>query len=177
MKSFQERANQLIQQGNTAHAQGQTEAAIRAYKEAIELVPAYSSLHLVIGDMRFGERRYAEAADSFEQVVAFDPQHDQAWASLGQCRLMIDDLEGAGEAFESALAAQSDNVEANYYGAILAARAGDDRTAAERLHRALTQRPAWESQAREETLLIPLFESSRKLSQLGKEKRWWEIWK
>lgn len=177
MKTFQERANELIQKGNSAHAQGQTETAIQAYREAIELVPAYASLHLVIGDLRFDEGRYDEAADSFEALVAFDPDHDQAWASLGQCRLMRDDLDGAGEAFDAALAARSDNVEANYYGAILAARAGDQRSAANRLFLALTQRPAWEARAREEPLLEPLFETSRKLARLGREKRWWEIWK
>jgi tetratricopeptide (TPR) repeat protein len=177
MKTFQERANQFIQQGNTARAQGQTEAAIRAYQEAIELVPAYASLHLVIGDLRFEEKNYAGAADAYEQAVAFDPEHDQAWAGVGQCRLMLDDLGGAAEAFEAALAAQGDNIEANYYGAILAAKAGDTRTAADRLLLALTRRPAWEERAREEPLLGPLFESSRKLANIGKEKRWWEFWK
>jgi tetratricopeptide (TPR) repeat protein len=177
MKTFQERANQLIQQGNTAHARGQTEAAIRAYREAIDLVPAYASLHLVIGDLRFTERNYMEAAEAFEQFVAFEPNHDQAWAGLGQCRLLLDEMDAAAEAFEAALAARPDNVEANYYGAILAAKAGEARTAEDRLHRALTERPSWETQARLEPLLEPLFESSRKLGNLGREKRWWEIWK
>lgn len=177
MKSFQERANQLVQQGNTAKSQGQVDAAIRAYQEAIDLVPAYASLYLVIGDMQLARQRHAEAAEAYERVVEFHPEHDQAWASLGQCRLLLDDLDRAGEAFESALGADPANVEANYYSAILAARDGDERTAADRLHLALTHRPAWETQARADALLGPLFERSRKLASLGREKRWWEIWK
>ncbi|HUF37360.1 MAG TPA: tetratricopeptide repeat protein [Anaerolineales bacterium] len=177
LKSFQERANLLVQQGNAARANGQTDAAFRAYREAIELVPAYASLHLVIGEMHFEAQRYAEAAEAFEAVVAYDSGHDRAWASLGQCRLLLDDLEGAATAFDTALAAQHENIEANYYGAMLAAKAGDTRTAADRLHRALLLRPAWQPQAREDPLLGPLFESSRKLAGLGREKRWWELWR
>jgi tetratricopeptide (TPR) repeat protein len=177
VKTFQERANEFVQKGNAARSRGQVDAAIRAYREAIELVPAYASLNLVVGDMRFETGGYGEAAEAYQQVVAFDPGHDQAWAGLGQSFLLLDDFERAADAFESALAANPSNVEANYYGSLLAARAGDPRSAADRLYLALSQRPLWEARAREEPLLAPLFETSRRLANLGRTKRWWEIWK
>lgn len=177
MKSFQEQANDLVQRGNAAKAQGRNQEAIAAYREAIERVPAYASLNLVVGDMLFENGEHAEAAEAFQAVVDFDPGHDQGWASLGQCQLLQDDLEAAGESFAAALQANPDNVEANYYGAMLDARSGDTKTAADKLHRALSQRPAWTEQAKAEALLAPLFESSRKLAGLGMEKKWWQIWK
>ena len=177
IKSFQERANTLVQEANTAKNQGRIHDAIRAYREAIELVPAYASLNLVIGDMLFESGDYAGAAEAFQAVVAFDPEHDQAWASLGQCRLLRDDFEGAAEAFAAAQQANPDNVEANYYGAILDAHRGETRRAADKLYQALRLRPSWTDQAQTEALLAPLFESSRKLAVLGREKKWWEIWK
>lgn len=175
MKTFQERANQLVQQGNAARSRGQVEAAVQAYREAIALVPAYASLNLVIGDMQAEAQRYPEAADAYRSVVAYHPDHDEAWTGLGRCLLLLDELDQAAAAFEAALAANPANVEANYYGALLAARAGDPRTAEERLVLALTQRRDWETRARAEPLLAPLFESSRKLASLGRTKRWWEF--
>ena len=177
MKSFQERANTLVQEANTAKNQGRTHEAIKAYREAIELVPAYASLNLVVGDMLFENGDYEEAAAAFQAVVAFDQDHDQAWASLGQCQLLSEELEAARDSFAAALQANPDNVEANYYDALLEARRGETRSAADKLYRALRLRPSWTDQARAEPLLAPLFESSRKLAGLGREKKWWEVWK
>lgn len=177
MKTYQERANELIQLGNSAHSNGRVDEAIRAYRSAIDLVPAYGSLHLLIADLLFEAGLREEAEAEYRESVAFEPEHDQAWAGLGRCQLLNNDLDGAAISIQTALAANPHNPEASYYGALLSARNGDSRAALDRLLSALDARPEWEAQAREEALLAPLFESSRRLKNLAATKRWWEFWK
>jgi len=177
MKSHQERANALVHQANISREKGRIDEAIRTYREAIALVPAYASFHLVIADMLFEAKRYPEAADAYRETIQAVPNHAQAWVGLGQCSLLTDHHDEAGEAFRHALAADQANPEANYYLALLLGMRGEFKEAESLLLTALTLRPAWETQARREASLKPVFENSRRLSRLGTDKKWWEVWK
>lgn len=175
MRTYQERANQLIQQGDQARSQGRIQEAARAYREAIALVPAYGSLHLVIADLYFEQEAYAEAAQVYQAAADFLPQDAEAWAGLGRCRLLLDQRSEALEAFETALKLAPEHPVANYYAAMLHALAGAQPEAEQRLLAVLRIRPAWEERARQDPVLGPLFASSRRLAAVGKPRKWWEV--
>lgn len=177
MKTHQDRANNLILKANAAKENGMLDDAIRSYREAMKLVPAYSTFNVVIGDMLQAENRHRDAADAYLRTVLDTPDHDQAWVGLGQCRLLLDEHEEAIEAFRSALAANPSNPDAHYYLALLLSIIDDIKGAETHLLSALKQRPAWEDQARQEASLKPVFENSRRLANLNREKKWWEVWK
>ncbi len=177
MKSYQDRANTFILQANAAKENGQLNEAIRAYKEAMALVPAYKTFNLVIADMLLGARRYSEAADAYLEALGGAPDHEPAWIGLGKCQLLLDDHEQATESFRAALKLNSTNPDASYYLALLSGMRGELKEAETLLLKALKQRPGWEEQARREASLKPVFENSRRLANLGRDKRWWEIWK
>lgn len=177
MKTYQERANAWIEEGNTAREEGRRDAAIHAYREAIELVPAYGTLHMAIAALLLDAGRPAEAADAFRSAAAFAPEHVDAWTGLGKCELMRDHHEEALAAFETAREVDPQNPDACYYSALLLGMRGEIKEAEKRLYTALMQRPAWETQARREASLKPVFESSRRLTALGRPKKWWEFWK
>ena len=177
MKSHQERASALIHQAGAYRANGRIEDAIRTYREAIALVPAYSSFILSIAEMLFEAKRYTEAAGAYREMLQTAPDHARAWAGLGQCLLLQDNHDEAIDAFRSALAADQGSPEANYYLALLLGMRGDFKEAETRLFDALKQRPAWETQARREASLKPVFDNSRRLSRLNQDKKWWEVWK
>lgn len=177
MKTHQERANALVQQANHARENGRLDEAIRAYREAIALVPAYGTFNLHIAEMLLEANRLQEAADAYRQVAYADPELETAWVGLGKCLLVLENHEDALEAFQSALDTHSNNADANYYSAILLGMDGEFKEAANRLLKALNQRPGWEAQARREAALKPVFEHSRRLSAFGQAKKWWEVWK
>ena len=177
MKTHQDRANNLILQANAARENGMLDDAIQAYREAMKLVPAYTSFNLLIGDMLLGEKRYREAADAYRQTVLEIPEHDQAWVGLGQCRLLLEEHDEAIEAFRSGLAANKVNPDAHYYLALLLSMREETKEAETHLLSALQLRPAWEEQARQEASLNAVFENSRRLANLRREKKWWEVWK
>jgi tetratricopeptide (TPR) repeat protein len=177
VKSQQEKANELIARGNDLRERGSLDQAIDAYREAIRLVPAYGSLNLVLGDMLFQRQRYDEAGKAYQATLEFMPNHDQAWARLGQCQLLLEDHESALESFNKALEANSRNGEASYYGAMLYVLNGDRKKAATYLATAVREKPSWEQTAREDPLLRGLFDESRSLANLGRGRPWWQFWK
>jgi tetratricopeptide (TPR) repeat protein len=177
MSSHQDRANTLIRQANEARENGQIDEAIRSYKDAIALVPAYSSFNLIIADMLLEMRRYGEAIETYKQTLADHPDHEQAWVGLGKCLLLLEDHEAATTTFQSALDANKNNAEASYYMALLLGLQGNFKDAESLLYIALKHNPGWEAQARKEASLKPVFESSRRLNNIAREKKWWEVWK
>ncbi|HNB54866.1 MAG TPA: tetratricopeptide repeat protein [Anaerolineales bacterium] len=171
MKTNQARAHALITQADDLRQRGKLDDAIVAYREAIRLVPAFGTLNLVIGDMLFQRQRPAEAAEAFQTVLELMPNHDQAWSRLGQCQLLLGQPEAAFGAFEKALAISSNDVEANYYLAILYMRRGEQKKSIPHLRQALRLRPEWETQARKDKFLSPLVDEALP------SKKGWAFWK
>ena len=175
MKSYQDRAAAFIQQGDVARERGRTDEAIRAYREAIDLVPAYGTLHLTIADLLLQTGRFFEAAAAYQDAAGYSPENDRAWTGLGLCRLRLENHADALDAFRSALAANPQNPEANYYCALLLGMQGELKEAEDKLLQALRQRPDWEVQARREASLKPVFDSSKRFESLGRPRKWWEF--
>jgi len=170
MKTNQARAHALITQADDLRQQRKLEEAIVLYREAIRLVPAFGTLNLIVGDMLFKLQRPAEAAEAFQVVIDLVPNHEQAWSSLGQCQLLLNQTDQALGSLEKALTINPNDVEANYYLAILYKRKGDQKKALGCLRQALQARPQWETQARNDKVLSPLVDDA--LAKKG-----WAFWK
>ena len=171
MKTNQHRAHTLITQADDLRERGKLDEAISAYREAIRLVPAFGTLNLVVGDMLFKLQRPAEAAEAYRAVLGIVPDHERAWSSLGQCQLLLGQYEEAFTSFEKALEIAPNDVEANYYLAILYVRRDDRKKAVSCLRRALQLRPQWETQARNDKMLGGL------VDEVLPTKKSWEFWK
>lgn len=171
MKTNQARAHALITQADDLRQRGKLSDAIAAYREAIRLVPAFGTLNLVIGDMLLQTQRLAEAAEAFQTLVDLIPNHEQAWSRLGQCQLLLGQPEAAFGSFERGLAISPNDIEANYYLAILYTRRGEQKKAVAHLHKALQLRPQWEAQARQDKFLGPLVDDALP------SKKGWAFWK
>ncbi len=72
-----------IERGAAAQQQNQRDAAIMAYKEALILRPKDNGALLGMANGLVGERRFAEAAPSFQQVLNQAPNNTDAMAGLG----------------------------------------------------------------------------------------------
>lgn len=171
MKTNQSRAHALITQADELRQRGKLDEAIAAYREAIRLVPAFGTLNLVIGDMLLQCQRPAEAAEAFQMLLDLAPNQEQGWSRLGKCQLLLGQPDEAAVSFEKALAAQPNDVDANYYLAILYARRGAQKKAVPCLRRALELRPQWEAQARQDKYLSPWVDEALPA------KKGWAFWK
>jgi tetratricopeptide (TPR) repeat protein len=171
MKTNQARAHALITQADDLRQRGKLEEAISAYREAIRLVPAFRTLNLVVGDMLLKLQRPAEAAEAFRAILDAFPEHEGAWSRLGQCQLLLGHYEDAFVSLEKAVEIAPNDVEANYYLAILYMRRDEQKKAVRCLRRALQLRPQWEAQAREDKVLSPIVDET-----LSTKKRW-QFWK
>ena len=82
MRTQQEKARMLINQGNELRENKKLPEAIAVYERAIALIPAYQSLKLVVGDMYFELGQYAEAAQAYRETLdtptSHTSEHDQA---------------------------------------------------------------------------------------------------
>lgn len=169
MKTNQARAHALITQADDLRQRGKLDEAITLYRDAIRLVPAFGTLHLIVGDMLFQLQRPAEAADAYRALLDLAPEQD-AWSRLGQAQLLLGQHADALVSLEQAVQINANDVEANYYLAILYARQNDPKKAVKHLHQALHLRPQWETQARNDKILSPLVDTAL-------HKKSWLFWK
>jgi cytochrome c-type biogenesis protein CcmH/NrfG len=63
--------------------QGDTEAAIKAYKQVLRVAPTRDDLHSALGNLYYSEERFAEATASYELAVRANPSAVNRY-SLGQ---------------------------------------------------------------------------------------------
>ncbi len=169
MKTNQARAHALITQADDLRQRGKFDDAIGLYREAIRLVPAFGTLNLVVGDLLFKLQRPAEAADAYRALLELAPD-PAAWSRLGQCQLLLGQTADALGSLEQAVQLNANDVEANYYLAILTMRQNQQKKAVEYLHKALHLRPQWETQARNDKILSPLVDTAL-------HKKGWQFWK
>ena len=55
------------------------------------------------GRAHFGLREYETAEEDFRRAILADPKMDNARGAIGNCRIARGDLEGAAQAYRSAL--------------------------------------------------------------------------
>nr|VFK32454.1 MAG: Tetratricopeptide repeat-containing protein [Candidatus Kentron sp. MB]VFK75919.1 MAG: Tetratricopeptide repeat-containing protein [Candidatus Kentron sp. MB] len=60
-------------------------------------------------------RQFDLAAREYEAILALDPSDISAWVSLGRCRYLSDDPDGASQAFRIVLQQKPDHDKANYF--------------------------------------------------------------
>ena len=177
MRTQQEKARMLINQGNELRENKKLPEAIAVYERAIALIPAYQSLKLVVGDMYFELGQYAEAAQAYRETLdtptSHTSEHDQAWGSLGQCLLLLSQPDEAIPVFEKAVALHPRDVLSWYYYGVALSQTGDKKKALTALHKALKLRPDWLDRASQEAAFSEFFVDGK----LAKTRQWWQFWR
>jgi len=127
--------------GFCAEKQGNLQAALEYYRQALLWQPrhadACNNLGAVLGHMR----RFAEAREYLERAVALDPRNALAWYNLGLCRNALGDAAGARVAYRRAIDLRPDYAEAHKNLAVLLAQAGEYAAALSHARRAVELRP------------------------------------
>ncbi len=141
----QGQARAARERGRTLAAQGQTVAALAAYRQALLAWPAYPVVHNEIGAILFARGDVAEAIASFRKATELDPQLTAAWANLAEAERRQGDVVHAAEHFQRALAlAPDDGV--LYYGLAAAyLDAKDEAKALWAIERFLERAPSHDS--------------------------------
>ena len=108
-RSLAAEAPAYLAAGHTLRAQalldlGRREQARRAADEALLALPGHPPAHHERGLAlyRLGDAR--AAAEAFETACRLDADDAQAWSALGRCRVWLEDLPAAREAFRRAAA-------------------------------------------------------------------------
>lgn len=91
------------QTGSLAEAVGNLPDALNSYEQALRHNPtsirALNAISLVLRT----KEEFPKASDYLHQILKLDPSNGEAWGSLGHCYLMMDDLQNAYSAYQSAL--------------------------------------------------------------------------
>lgn len=96
--------------GAALRAKGDVPAALAAFERARALAPTDAAARrgclearMVLGNDRFGEQRWAEAAAQYRHAIAADPDCPEAHYNAGLALLRASDSAGAESAFRTAL--------------------------------------------------------------------------
>lgn len=99
MKSF----DLTRQAGSFSELLGHQEDAMAAYEHALRAnpnsVPAMNAISLILRT----REEFGKAIDYLQAILKIDGNNGEVWGSLGHCYLMIDDLQQAYQAYQSAL--------------------------------------------------------------------------
>lgn len=109
-----QRGVRLLQEGSPAAAAALLERAALAE-------PGSRSIREALARAQFNSRQYAEAAESFRQIVDANPSEDYAHFGLGLALWRTGDVEGAQEPLAIAVAMRPD--ERHYVSALKSVRA------------------------------------------------------
>jgi len=83
---------------------GKTDDAIRDYKRALELQPAWKEGRWNLGMLLYGSDRFVEAKSTFQKVLEFAPNLGMAWSLLGLSEYETRDYDDALAHLEKAQA-------------------------------------------------------------------------
>lgn len=126
----------------------QPRQAVRAYRQAVALRPAWEEGWWYLGTIQYDNNRYPQAIEAFQRLVQLDPGMGAAWSLLGLCEFETRDYADAlahlsqGQALGAGDDAETAHVAA-YHLALLQARAGEFEQATETLRGAFgAQLPA-----------------------------------
>ncbi|KAK3315113.1 hypothetical protein B0H66DRAFT_334277 [Apodospora peruviana] len=92
-----------IQIGSFAELVGNLDDAMAAYERALSLNPTSIQAMNAISLVLRTREEFAKAADYLQAILKIEPNNGEAWGSLGHCYLMMDDLQQAYAAYQSAL--------------------------------------------------------------------------
>lgn len=90
------------------------EPALELLPEVILALPKWPDPRYNLGCVLEGLGRFEEARKRFEQTVAIDPNHHQAWLNLGNVCMGLEDFYAAMEAFAQAVDIDPDDMVGKY---------------------------------------------------------------
>ncbi len=126
-------------------------AAIEAFRMAIMDCPDDPEIHFHLADALFRCGNLSGALERYHMAVELDHEYIEAWTQLGCVRSLLNDADGAINAFSIALSVHADFSEAIYHKATVLARAGGGESAVELWQRYLELDPEgpWAESVRE----------------------------
>ena len=113
------------------------EKAESHYRQGLTIDPNWERLHLSFGNLRFAQKRYADAAEAFERALAIDPGYNLARVNLGVTLEWRGEADRAAEQYRQALASDPTLKRANYRLARYLAAKGAYTEAIEHMERTL----------------------------------------
>lgn len=93
-----------IELGVSLRNDSEIEEAERVLRRAVELEPGYFAAHAELGNFLFTRQRYEEAVEYYRVWTELTPNNVSAYNNLAGAYFMLNDFEGAGSAWEQALA-------------------------------------------------------------------------
>lgn len=112
-----EKAKQLFMDALACHKDGNLAGAESLYREALKLVPNRPSVQINLAIVLYQLKRYSEAKELCEILLAANRDHALGWAYLGNSLTYLEESHAASEAYDRALLLNPDVVEAfNYRG-------------------------------------------------------------
>jgi len=100
------------QKGSLLMKQKNHREALHCFSEALEFCPGHKWILHHLGMALFKLGSIAEASKTFQGVLELDPSFYSAWIWLGDCHNELENMTGALDAYESAIALQHTNLEA-----------------------------------------------------------------
>jgi tetratricopeptide (TPR) repeat protein len=120
---------------------GQTEAAIEACRQAIDLGVRESSVYRLLGDLHYGRLEVAEAIAAYSQALELDPNAAETLASFVVSSLTTDDYEALKDLLERHVEAHPENVNTLYSLGVMSLRDNDLEAAARYFERLVEVAP------------------------------------
>ena len=126
--------------------------AIEAFRMAIMDCPDDPEIHFHLADALFRGGNLPGALERYHVAVELDHEYIEAWTQLGCLRSLLDDADGAINAFNIALSVHADFSEAIYHKATVLARTSGAESAVELWQRYLELDPEgpWAESVREQ---------------------------
>ncbi|HEY8148180.1 MAG TPA: tetratricopeptide repeat protein [Vicinamibacteria bacterium] len=113
----------VVKKAEAAKVAGRFDEAIRYYREALKLQPAWLEGRFFLGTLLYDNDRYAEARDEFRALVQADPKNGLVLALKGLCEFRLQNHDRALTELEAAralgIASPEVMAAASYHAAIL----------------------------------------------------------
>ncbi len=121
-ESAHEAARRLRAQGDEALGSGDSDAAVKAYRRAIDADPDSIRAHHNLGVALYTSEDWRGSQACFERCAELAPEDGDLRFKTGLCKLKSGDLTGARHVFETTLELDGDHLGARFQVALLYAR-------------------------------------------------------
>ena len=148
-------AEQLLQEGLAAHAEGDLETAEDIYLEVIRLDPQNEFAHYNLGVIEHGRGRLGEAAARYRTALSIDPNFVSALFNLAIARAELGDANEAIELYERIIEIEPENAPAHLNLGFVLIDQGHERRGRNELDEAVRLDPSLEDRVEPETSPSP----------------------
>jgi tetratricopeptide (TPR) repeat protein len=98
--------------GDTRRDAGDNTGALAAYREALQISPAYIEVWEEVGKLYFGAKKFSEAAEAFQRAVDIDASFANNWFNLALASRRAGDPSRSRDAFRRYLSLKPEDFEA-----------------------------------------------------------------